>query len=176
MKLNSIIKRGSVVIAAAVSLAIMSSPAQAAAGIAPPDTPFFLSGGGNLVKNGNNGWVCNWIFQLQTDPSAGGFPPRASGGTIAGGSATGTNCSVMSMDPTTFSITSSNSSGGSGVFHGLRFKQGTTTFCSTSGNVPFTYLNNGSNPSSVQFNNASIGSGCVYIADLKTGLDLNVVP
>lgn len=147
-----------------------------AAGLAPPNYTFMLVGGGNLVKNGNNGWACTWTFNTQTGPSVGGTPPRAAGGTMTGGTATGVNCSIMTVDPTTFSITSSDANGGAGVFHGLNFKQSGFTFCSTTIDVPFQYINNGAGPSDVFFNSASIGSNCVFAADLKTATDLNVVP
>jgi hypothetical protein len=145
------------------------------AGISPPSYSFMLTGAGNLVKNGNNGWNCTWTFNVQTGSSVGGTPPRAAGGTMSGGTASGVNCSVMTMDASTFSITSSDSNGGSGVFHGLTFRESGSTFCSTTSDVPFQYINNGAAPSEAFFNSASIGSGCVFVADLKTATDLNVV-
>jgi hypothetical protein len=155
--------------------ALALSSSAFAAGIAPPNYTFMVTGGGNLVKSGNNGWVCSWTFNMQTGPSVGGTPPRAAGGTMTGGTATGT-CSVMTIAPSTFSITSSNANGGAGVFHGLDFKQSGWTFCSTTSDVPFQYINNGTAPSDVSFNSASIGRDCVFSAVLKIATDLNVVP
>jgi len=156
--------------------ALVLSSSAFAVGISPPNYAFMLVGGGNLVKNGNNGWVCTWTFNTTTGASVGGTPPRATGGTMSGGTATGTNCSIMTVDPSTFSITSSDANGGAGVFHGLNFKQSGAIFCSTPSDVPFQYINNGTGPSEVYFNSASIGSNCVFAADLKTATDLNVVP
>jgi len=67
-----------------------------------PGYTFMLTGGGNLVKNGNNGWVCTLTFIQRRARQSGGVPPRPAGGTMSGGTATGTNCSVMTIDPSTF--------------------------------------------------------------------------
>jgi hypothetical protein len=162
-------------IASATMLALPSI-ATAAVGIIPPNASFTLVGGGNLVRNGNNGWVCQWTLNMQTGASIGGTPPRAAGGNLVNGTATGT-CSVMTVDPSTFSILNADANGGTGFFNGLTFRQSGTPFCSTSSQVPFNYVNNGGAPSSVQFPNlTAIGAGCTYTADLKTGADLNVAP
>lgn len=155
----------------------LASPSFAASGISPPNYDFSIYGPGNLIKNGGQAsWACAWNFKMESGSSSGGNPPRASSGTMTGGTAPAPSaCSVMSIEPTTWSITSSSSSGGSGVFHGLRFKQGNTTFCSTSGNVPFTVTNNGDAPSVFTFNYPTIGQ-CTFAAEMNTAADLNVVP
>jgi hypothetical protein len=171
MRMEDVMKKSLITWMGALAL----SSSAFAAGIAPPNSSFSLTGGGNLVKNGNNGWVCAWTFNGQTGLSVGGSPPRAAGGTMTGGTASGV-CSVMTVAPSTFSITSSDANGGAGVFHGLNFKESGFTFCSTTGDVPFHFFNNGTGTSDVFFDSASIGFNCVFAADLKTVPDLNVVP
>ena len=153
----------------------LSGPAFAT-GIAPPNYAFLINGPGNLIKNGGQAiWACSWNFKMQSGASIGGNPPQASGGTMTGGTAPGgTNCSVMTIEPTTWSITSSNGTGGSGVFHGLSFLQSGSTFCSTYSDVPFTITNNGDAPSTFTFNYPTIGQ-CTFAANMNTAADLNVV-
>lgn len=160
-----------------LALALPNS-ANATAGIAPPGASFQLVGGGNLViGGGTNAWVCQWTFNMQTGASVGGTPPRATGGTLINGTANsaGGGCTVMTVDPSTFSITSSDANGGAGVFHGLSFRQNGYDFCSYTGDVPFQYINNGTAASDVYFPTVYTGPNCTFTADLKTGADLNVV-
>jgi len=160
---------------AALIVLTLASPALSA-GIAPPDYSFIIVGGGNLVKNGNDGWSCLWNFKMTSGPSVGGTPPRAAGGTMPGGTAGVDTCTQMTVAPSTYSITSSTATGGTGVFHGLTFRRNGVNFCSTTNNVPFQYLNNGDSPSDVFFDSAAIGTNCIFAAALKTAADLNVVP
>jgi hypothetical protein len=148
-----------------------------AAGITPPEYSFSIYGPGNLIKNGGQAaWSCSWNFKMESGASTGGNPPRTSSGTMTGGTAPApSQCSVMSISPTTWTIKSSTSTGGTGVFHGLRFKQGSTTFCYTFGEVPFEVQNNGDAPSIFRFSYPQIGQ-CTFAAEMNTAADLNVVP
>jgi hypothetical protein len=162
----------------ALGIALLwNNPAHATAGISPPATPFIGSGGGNIV-NGTEIWACQWNWTMQSGPSIGGSPARATGGTMSSGVGTiNPNCSWLTVDASTFSITSSSATGGNGVFHGLRIRKNGVIYCTTTSNVPFQYLNNinGTTDSGFFFNSVTVGQ-CNWNALLKTAPDLNVVP
>jgi len=164
----------SVFFACIAVIAMALSPCSAsAAGIAPPDYNFLLTGNGNLI-NGGSSWACQWTFNVKSGPDAGGG--KAAGGTMSGGSATaGTGCSVMTMAASTWSITSSTATGGTGVFHGLSFYQSGIPYCSTTSDVAFTVTNNGAAPSTFVLNYPTIGT-CTMVASLNTASNLDVVP
>ena len=132
-----------------------------AASVAPTSYPFILKGGGNLTQNGNTIYACGWTFQMKTTSS--------SGGTMSGGVGdTNPNCNRLTIAPSTWSATLATT----GVFHGLRFSGG-GIFCSTSANVPFTFVKSGSNVTSFFFNSVNFAN-CNYNANLSTGAALTV--
>lgn len=171
----------------AVALAgamLVAVPALAAPGIAPPDTLLTASGASHLVKNGNEIWACTLSFALKTGPAAGSYAtPRASGGMVLSGSATGTNCQILTVDATSFSINSYfanggigyNTDGGNGVLHGLTIRKSGVVWCQTSADVPFTYYNNAAGASDMYFDYVNFGGNCNIGADMKTCPDANVV-
>lgn len=153
------------------------SPASAA-GITPPGAPFTLFGQGSVVQGGNNGYICQMTVFGITGPSVGGNPPRASGGNISGAVASSPfgNCDQVSLDPTTFRITGTTPSGGRGVFEGMTFRVGGSTFCSTSADVEFELFNNNTGRSRMQVFTEPLGGNCTFTATFDTIPDLDIVP
>jgi hypothetical protein len=133
-----------------------------AASVAPTTYPFTLKGGGNVVQ-GSSIWACGWTLQAQTT--------SASGGSMSGGVGdTNPNCNLLSVGPSTWSVTSATT----GVFHGFRIT-GSSLFCTTLADVPFTFLKTGNNVTSFFFNSVNF-AGCNYNANLNTGAALTVTP
>lgn len=158
----------------AFGLSLLAATAASAAGISPPNYPFKLTGGGNLV-NGGSFWSCQWSLDMQTGTSIGGSPARASGGSLQGGTGTtNANCNQLTISASTFTITSATGTGGTGYVSTLIFLYNGGMYCYGS-NVPFTYTNNPNGTSTWFFNSATVGS-CNFNANLQVVAKASVVP
>jgi hypothetical protein len=148
-----------------LAASLVLSASSFAANIAPTSYDFTLKGGGNLSKPSNI-WPCGWTFKMKSTSST--------GGTMSGGVGdTNSNCSWMTVQPSTWNITSATT----GVFHGLEFRQQGLIFCATSEDVPFTIMKTGNDVTSFFFNSANLpGTTCYYNANLNTGAALTVTP
>jgi len=148
--------------------------------IGTPGTIFAATGGMTLVRNDFQGqtiWACKMSIDAKTGPSIGDSPARAKTGIInAGTMANVGNCPQLTLDPTTFTINSANSSGGTGVMNGMTFRVNGYWFCNTTAAVPFTWVNNGAGGSNIQFSSAPISGTCLMSADLATCPNIDAKP
>lgn len=160
----------------AVSIAGIA-PAQAADGIAPPNQPFVLTGEVAVVKNQNNGYICQSRISGSTGPSVGGTPPRVEGRNIFSfvGTTNFGTCAPLTLEPTTFRITNATSNGGEGVFEGMDWRQNGQIFCRTFGDVRFQFLNASDSSSRLFIQTEPIGGNCTITATLDTAPNADLV-
>ncbi|RIV79169.1 hypothetical protein D2V04_03915 [Pelagerythrobacter aerophilus] len=142
--------------------------------ISPANTNFDAIGPAQLTK-GATSLSCTLTLSGTTGPDVGGGV--ADGGTITGGTNTGPgNCPLLTVDGgATFEIDTSTGTGGTGSLYNLVVRLAGTPVCSDAGPLPFTVINNGSGPSTIQFN-SPVDPDCVVLANLSTTPDINVVP
>lgn len=167
-------KRLALICIGTLSAAGMAVPALAQH-VTPANTMFQAVGPAQLTK-GATILNCTLTLNAKTGADLGGaHANHAAGGTINSGTNTGPgNCPLLTVDASTFNITSSTATGGSGVVNGLTVRLSGTPICSTTSALPFTVVNNGTAASTIKFNSA-IAPDCNVVADLNTTPDINVV-
>lgn len=168
-------KRLALICIGTLSAAGIAAPALAQH-VTPANTQFQGIGAAKLTK-GPTVLNCTLTLNARTGADLGGaHANHAAGGTISGGTNAGPgNCPLLTVDASTFSITSSTATGGGGNINGLVVRLSGTPICSTTASLPFTVVNNGASASTIKFNSA-IAPDCHVVADLNTTPDINVVP
>lgn len=99
-------------------------------------------------------------------------PTGPSGGSFQMVGGIGAPCPAINVARTNYTITSVTATGGTGTAYATILFNGTVA---CSGPLAFTWINNGSNPSTIKFA-TNVGS-CSINGSLKTvGTDVNIVP
>lgn len=147
---------------------VMSAPAMAQS-FSPTNTFFFASGQLTLTIGGPGKVKC--FAQLDGSTGAGGSSVPDGTFQIVGQG--GAPCPNINFNRTDYTLNSATATGGTGIIANAAIYLSGTLACS--GSLPFTWVNNGSNPSTIQFN-SNVGP-CSVKGSLQTGsTDINVVP
>ncbi|MEQ8312051.1 MAG: hypothetical protein RIA72_15295 [Sphingopyxis sp.] len=147
---------------------VMSTPTMAQS--FSPSNTFFLANGQLTFVIGGPGKV-KCLAMLDGVTGAGGSSVPDGSFQIVGQG--GAPCPNINIGRTDYMLTSATATGGTGIINNASIYLSGILACS--GSLPFTWVNNGSNPSTIQFD-SNVGP-CSVKGSLQTGsTDVNVVP
>lgn len=147
---------------------VLSAPAMAQS-FSPTNTYFYANGQLTFKVGGPGTVKCNAQLGGSTGLGGGAVPDGYFQIVGQGGAP----CPVISIGWADYTLNTATATGGTGIIANAAIYFNGTLACS--GSLPFTWVNNGSNPSTIQFN-SNVGS-CSVKGSLKTGsIDVNVVP
>lgn len=155
------------VIALTVLINSVFSTTAVAQSFSPSSTFFFANGQLTFVIGGPGKVKCSAILDGVTGSSG------SSSGSFQIVGQGGAPCPNINIARTTYTLLSATPTGGTGIVNNASIYLNGVLACS--GSLPFIWVNNGSNPSTIQFD-SNIGP-CSVKGSLQTGgTDINVVP